>query len=56
MKYKLNLKIDTSVKISQKIVKTPDINRRSNNNTPNVRKHRISIEKKYDIQKKYYKK
>lgn len=56
MKYKFNLKIDTSVKISQQNVKTPDINRRSNNNTPNVKKHCILIEKNYNIQKKYYKK
>lgn len=56
MKYKFNLKIDTSVKKSQKNVKTPDINRRSNNNSPNIKKHRISIEKNYNIHKKYYKK
>ena len=56
MKYKFNLKIDTSVKKSQKNVITPDINRRSNNNSPNVKKHRISIEKNYNIHKKYYKK
>ena len=56
MKYKFNLKIDTSVKFSKKNEKTPDINRRSNNNSPNVKKHRISIEKVSNTQKKYYKK
>ena len=45
MKYKFNLKIDTSIKFSNKKVRTPDINRRSNNNSPNVKKHRISVEK-----------
>ena len=54
MKYKFNLKIDTTVKFSNKTVKTPDINRRSNNNSPNVKKHRISVEKNSDIQKKRY--
>jgi len=54
MKYKFNLKIDTTVKFSNKTVKTPDINRRSNNNSPNVKKHRISVEKISDIQKKRY--
>jgi len=56
MKYKFNLKIDTLVKKSKENEKTPDINRRSNNNSPDVKKHRISIEKTYNIQKKYYKK
>lgn len=57
MKYKFNLKIDTSVKFSNKKVRTPDINRRSNNNSPNVKKHRISVEKNlYSEKKKYYKK
>jgi len=51
MKYKFNLKIDTLVKKSKENEKTPDINRRSNNNSPNVKKHRISIEKTYNIQK-----
>lgn len=54
MKYKFNLKIDTTVKFSNKTVKTPDINRRSNNNSPNVKKHRISVEKISDTQKKRY--
>ena len=57
MKYKFNLKIDTAVKFSNKNVKTPDINRRSNNNSPNVKKHRISVEKISDPpKKKFYKK
>ena len=54
MKYKFNLKIDTTVKFSNKTVRTPDINRRSNNNSPNVKKHRISVEKISDTQKKRY--
>ena len=52
MKYKFNLKIDTTVKFSNKTVKTPDINRRSNNNSPIVKKHRVSVEKITDAQKK----
>ena len=52
MKFKFNLKIDTSVKFSNKTVKTPDINRRSNNNSPIVKKHRVSVEKITDAQKK----
>tara|TARA_B100001564_G_C20264315_1_gene500756 strand:- start:193 stop:366 length:174 start_codon:yes stop_codon:yes gene_type:complete len=54
MKYKFNLKIDTTDKFSKKRVRTPDINRRSNNNSPNVKKHRISVEKISDTQKKRY--
>ena len=54
MKYKFNLKIDTSIKFSNKNVRTPDINIRSNNNSPNVKKHRISVEKISDTQKKRY--
>ena len=57
MKFKFNLKIDTTCKFSNKTVKTPDINRRSNNNSPIVKKHRVSVEKITDAQKKrYYKK
>ena len=56
MKFKFNLKIDTTVKISNKTVKTPDINRRSNNNSPCVKKHRVSVEKISDFQKKKIKK
>ena len=54
MKFKFNLKIDTSVKISKKNEKTPDINRRSNNNSPCVKKHRVSVEKLENFQKKYF--
>ncbi len=56
MKFKFNLKIDTTVKFSNKTVKTPDINRRSNNNSPCVKKHRVSVEKISDFQKKKIKK
>jgi hypothetical protein len=43
MRQKVNLKIDTSFLINKKKVNTPDINRRSNNTTPVVKKHRVSI-------------
>ena len=56
MKFKFNLKIDTTVKFSNKNVKTPDINIRSNNNSPCVKKHRVSVEKITDFQKKNIKK
>lgn len=43
MRNKFQLRIDTSVKEQKISVKTPDILRRSNSDSPDLKKHRISV-------------